>query len=283
MAGTDLFIPSLWSGALLKGFQKQMVYAALCNRDYEGEIKGQGDTVKILTLSGGFTVGDYVKNSTTISYETPAGTSQDLTIDQAKYFAFAVDDVDKYQSKPELLVSNTQLAGQDVADVVDQYVRDLMVAGAGITTNLGDDTTPLDINSAAVLSTFVTIAEAMDNANVPEAGRWIVIPPWFKKKLTLAKIDKDTNNSQTLANGFVGRYAGFDVYTSVNVKNTAGAKYKIVAGTNAATTFASQVADVESLRLETQFGTGIRGLYLYAGKVTRSTLALATCDEAAEA
>ena len=41
------FIPTIWSARLLRHLDKKHVYAKLLNRDYEGEIKNYGDTVKI--------------------------------------------------------------------------------------------------------------------------------------------------------------------------------------------------------------------------------------------
>ena len=86
------FIPEIWAARLLEHLDKAHVYAALMNRDYEGEIRNAGDTVHINTI-GDITVDDY--DGTAITYEALSTTSQDLKIDQAKYFAFGVDDVEK--------------------------------------------------------------------------------------------------------------------------------------------------------------------------------------------
>ncbi len=275
------FVPALWSGVILKAFEKAFVYAGLVNRDYEGEIRGPGDRVRVATMNN-VAVRAYTKGED-ITFDGIDGTYQDLVIDQANYWALKLEDIDALQAKPALMAESVRLAGVAIADTVDQYVAGLMVAGAGLKTNLGDDTTPLEIDSVAVTDLLALIGEKLDTANVPREGRWIVLPPWGVKKLTLAKLARDTANSEALASGFVGRYLGFDVHMSPNVPNTAGAKWKVLAGTNAGLTFADQIAKTEALRLEKSFSDGMRGLYVYAGKVVRSTaLALATCNEAAE-
>jgi hypothetical protein len=43
------FIPEIWSGKLVEKFYASTVLAAISNTDYEGEIKNQGDRVKIRT------------------------------------------------------------------------------------------------------------------------------------------------------------------------------------------------------------------------------------------
>jgi len=275
------FVPALWSGVILKAFEKAFVYAGLVNKDYEGEIRGPGDRVRVATMNN-VAVRAYTKGED-ITFDGIDGTYQDLIIDQAKYWALKLEDIDALQAKPALMAESVRLAGVAIADTVDQYVAGLMVAGAGLKTNLGDDTTPLEIDSVAVTDLLALIGEKLDTANVPRVGRWIVLPPWGVKKLTLAKLARDTANSEALASGYVGRYLGFDVHMSPNVPNTAGAKWKVLAGTNAGLTFADQIAKTEALRLEKSFSDGMRGLYVYAGKVVRSTaLALATCNEAAE-
>ena len=62
------FIPEVWSAKMLVSLKKALVYAGpgVVNRDYEGEIKGQGDTVRIPSM-GRPTIGTYTTNSTTIS------------------------------------------------------------------------------------------------------------------------------------------------------------------------------------------------------------------------
>ena len=84
-----------------------------------------------------------------------------------------------------------------------------------------------------------------------------------------------------LANGYVGRAAGFDIYTSNNVPNTSNALYKVIAGYSGAWSYAEQIADVEAYRPERRFADAVKGLHLYGAKVTRPLgLALMICSKA---
>ena len=131
------FIPTLWSARLLVNLQKAQVFAGLVNRDYEGEIANAGDTVKINGI-GAVTVGAYAKNSTSLSWQTLADASQALLIDQSKYFAFKVDDVDKVQTNVNLIDAAMQEAAYALSDNIDQFIAGLH-AQVGNLRNGGND------------------------------------------------------------------------------------------------------------------------------------------------
>lgn len=280
--GTNSFIPEIWSALISKEFEKALVYGSCANTDHEGTIAAAGNKVRILEL-GDVTVSPYVKGTTVISYQELEDASKYLLIDQSKYFAFKVDDVDTAQANPKLIGPATAKAAIAVADTVDQFLASLY-AKAGIVANLGTTATPIEINSANVLTYLRMMARLLDDQSVPRAGRFVVVPPWFVEDLVKADATLSTSNVDTLVNGMVGRSCGFDVKMSVNVPNTTSTKYKIIAGTNAAMSFASQVAEVEALRLEGSFSSAVRGLYLYGGEVLHpDALACLTANEAAEA
>ena len=280
--GTQSFIPELWAALISKAFEKALVYGSCANTDYEGTIAAAGDKVRILEL-GDVTVSPYVKGTTEITYQELEDASKYLLIDQSKYFAFKVDDVDTAQANPKLIGPGTAKAAYAVADTVDQYLASLYTK-AGITANLGTTGTPIEINSANVLEYLRKMARLLDDNKIPRSGRFVVVPPWFVEDLAKADTAISTSNVDTLVNGLVGRSCGFDVKMSVNVPNTTSTKYMIIAGTNAALSFASQVAKTEALRLEGSFATAIRGLYLYGAEVLHPDgLACLVANEAAEA
>ena len=63
--------------------------------------------------------------------------------------------------------------------------------------------------------------------------------------------------------------AGFQVSLSNNVPNTTGTKYKIIAGTNRAASFAEQILKTEAYRPEKRFSDAVKGLHVYGAKVTQ--------------
>lgn len=282
------FIPAVWSAQLLTALNKSLVYANLCNRDYEGEIREYGDQVKINSL-GRVTVGSYTKNTDIAAAETLTDAQRILVIDQSKYFNFQIDDVDKAQQKPKVMQAAMAEAAYGLADVADQYVAGLYTEISG-TNTIGSDASPISIAVAAGQSTaaayekLVDLAVKLDEANVSRASRWVVLPPWYHGILLKDSrfISAGTlKTDEVLANGFVGRAAGFDIYTSNNVPNTSNALYKVIAGYSGAWSYAEQIAEVEAYRPERRFADAVKGLHLYGAKVTRPLgLALMICSKA---
>lgn len=264
------FIPVIWEARLLQHLDKALVYGNLCNRDYEGDIRNAGDTVKINQISD-IAVKDYTKG-TAIEVDSVDGTPTELKIDQNKYFAFAVEDVDAAQANVNLVDGAMQRASYAVRDTVDQYIASLYKE-AGVTTGLGDDTTPLSVTSATkAYESLVDLKGALDDNNVPADGRFVVVPSGFYGYML-----KDarfvsagtTKTDMVLANGYIGTAAGFAIYQSNNVPNTDGASYKILAGTRAAISYAQQITRTEALRRETSFSDLVRGNFVFGAKVVQ--------------
>jgi hypothetical protein len=271
------FKPILWSDKLFQAYDKAFVFSNLTNKDYEGEIKKYGQEVKINEI-GEVTINDYTGS---ITYETPNDASKYLKIDQYKYFAVNVDDVDTAQMKPKAMNEIARKAGVNMADVIDQHIAS-KYTDAGIVS--GSTGSPTAINSANITAQLRDIGTSMSENNVPNQGRVAVVPPWFSAKIDLAKIDKDTNNSATVNNAYVGRYLGFDIYESNNISHSGTTWYApmfFTAGDSIA--FALQLEKVEAGRRDGSFKDYLRALTMYGCKVYRpDSLAVLYCSEAAE-
>ena len=262
----DNFIPEVWSSSLLVQLRKTLVYASLVNRDYEGEIRNMGDTVRINEL-GSVTIGDYTKNST-VTWQNMNSAQKVLLIDQAKYFAVQLDDIDAVQTKPKVMDGIMSEAAYSIADTVDASLSALY-SGAGTTV------TAATVTAGNVIQNVANFQLALDEANVPTGGRYLVIPPWYNQYLVLAAsgavsataVPKVTSDGLVL-NGYVGQFLGFNILMSNNVNNNATI-WQMMAFTRNAITFASQIAKVEATRIQDGFQDGIKGLYLYGHKVVK--------------
>jgi N4-gp56 family major capsid protein len=269
------FRPEIWSAMLLVALRKALVYAAptVVNRDYEGEIAQAGDTVRITSVSRP-TVGNYVPNSTTITPEELTDAQRTMVIDQSKYFAFKVDDVDQRQAKGNVMSQAMNEAAYAVADIVDQYVASFYT-GAAAANVIGSTGVPVNTFTAptdAYDKALVPLRTRLTKANVPTAGRYVVVSPEFHASLLLDGRFIKANESadpSTLRNGQVGRAAGFDILESNNVPVPTGTVQAITAGTNAAISFAEQISKTEAYRPESSFSDAIKGLTLYGGKLVR--------------
>ena len=256
---------TIWAPAVLEALQKSLVYGRMFNQDYSG-VASSGNAVKVSALNDA-TINDHTRNDA-ISWEALTDSIQTLDIDQEKYFALMIDDLDNIQTAPNLLGAATRNAVYGIRDTIDQFLVSKLAAGT-IVAGLGTSATPLEINSSNIEATLRLIARRLDDAKVPRAQRYIIVPPWAVEDLVQANITAATNNTEEMASGMVGRYAGMSVLVSHNVPNVSNAKYQIYAGSTVSQTMAVAVENVESMRLESYFADGVRGLVAYGALVTR--------------
>lgn len=306
------FIPTIWSGKLLKKFYQATLFGAIANTDWEGEIKNFGDTVRINTIPD-IVVKDY-KAGQQLEYDVPNPEVIDLVVDKGKYFAVNIEDVMKKQSQIPFqdLVSNE--AAHRMKEAIDfdvihssffgtdgklkthaKGLGAVYAANQGATAgavsgqyNLGTDTAPVALTQDNILSSITLLGSVLDEANVPEEGRYLVISPYdryllMNSPLTQANMMGDSQS--VLRNGRIGRIERFDIYVSQSCPvgaadkgwgkgsavtvSGAKARHMIWAGTKAGISFASQITKVEMLRNPTSFGNLMRGLNIYGSRITQ--------------
>lgn len=279
------FIPSVWSGKLVEKLYAHTYYAEIANTDYEGEIKQQGDSVQIRTTPS-ITIRDYEIGGG-LTYEKPTSDKVELQIDQAKYFAFEVNDVDAYQSDIKLMDNWSDDGGQQMSIHIDTDVNayaytEAAAENAGATAgaksgsiNLGEAGAPVAITKANIMDVIVDAGTALDEQNCPNTGRYIVIPAWMNgmlKKSDLRDASAMGDATSVYRNGKVGELDRFTVYVSNNLNTvvdgtTTRPATNVIFGHKKALTFASQMTSMETLPNPNDFGKLIRGLNVYGRKV----------------
>lgn len=263
------FRPEIWSAVLLVALRQNLVYKAFTNTDYEGEIAAYGDTVRITSVNRP-TINQYVPNSTSITPEVPNDSQRTLVVDQADYFAFAVDDVDARQARGNVIPQLMDEAAFAEANKIDQYLSSFYTS-IQTANQLGavsvSSTTPNDLYDKVL----VPLKVKLDQANVASQGRSVAISPAAHGLLlrdTRFVANAANNVSSALQTGSVGQAAGFDILLS-NQTPTTGSDSVIIAGNNRALTFAEQISQVEAYRPQTSFSDAVKGLFLYGAKVLR--------------
>ncbi|MEK4458160.1 P22 coat protein - protein 5 domain protein [Paenibacillus sp. FSL R10-2748] len=270
------FIPTIWSARLNESLKKNLVYGNVVNTDYEGEIQGQGSTVKINSI-GAVTIGNYDKVAGIGNPQELDATQKMLVIDQAKYFNFQVDDVDAAQANVNLLDGGIVEASYGLANVVDQYLAGFYTEVKAENT-MGNDTTPVIPTKDTAYDMLIDLGVLLDENNVPESERFVVVPAWYYG--LLLKDTRFTKDPNIIRTGYVGDIDGMTVYKSNNVPNAAGAKYKIIAGHKSAISFAGQVDSVEAFRPEKQFSDAVKGLQVFGAKCIKpEALAVLTANK----
>ena len=277
------FIPTIWSRRILDRLRENLVHAPLFNRDYEGEIRAAGNTVKIPTYAPVITVGDHNRNADLPAVQDiDVGETQDLVVDQEKTYRFRVHDLNRAQSQVELMRGAMDDAAFRLAKTMDAYVGGLL-NGVDVTGRLITDpskkTDKAQAHGKNYVNSVIALAELMDDANIPTEGRWMVVPPRFMRRVQRHLVNADQAGAlfapatveQSLRNGFLGTLSGFRLYQTTSVQSDGAgdakklrcfASYGTVAGS-----FIQQVTETEALRDQDRFADIVRGLVVYGAKV----------------
>ena len=269
------FIPTVWAARLLTALETALIYGQtnVCNRDYEGEIREAGNTVKIGSI-GDVEIGDYEKNMDIADPVALTDDAQSLLIDQAKYFNFYVDSVDRAQQNVNVLDEAMRRSAWKLRAAADTFLAGVMESEVPADNKIGSFSTPKVPTKSDAYEYLVDLGVLLDESNTPIDGRFVVVPAWFHGLLLKDDrfIKAGTRRSDAaLANGEVGEAAGFSILKSNNVPNTAGAKYKIMAGHSIATAYVEQIVDLQTYQPEKRFGDAVKGLHVYGAKVVKPT------------
>ena len=268
------FIPELWSARLLQGLEKSHVATNLVNRDYEGQIRNQGDKVNINTLSD-VAIKTYTPNSDIASPDDLTTTKQQLEITEADYFNIQLDDVDRVQAAGELMDTAMRNVAYKMNDKTDSFILGKIASGVASGNIIGTTEIPIQVTKNNIYESIIEMRTKLDKANVPTSGRTIIIPPEIYALLLQDErfVKSDAVAGQNvLVNGLVGRVAGFDVFESNNVVYDTDNKFwKVTAQVRTATTFAEQIVKTEAYRMEKRFSDAVKGLHVYGAKVTDGT------------
>jgi hypothetical protein len=281
------FIPEIWSGKLIENFYDATVLAAISNTTYEGEIRAYGDTVNIRTTPE-IVIRDYIKGQA-LTVDNPDKPKIQLVIDKGEYFACVEDDVDKVQSDINMMDTWSKDASERMKIKIDQRVLTDLLPGIGAfnkgatageqsaSFNLGTTGSPLTVtkdgasSTTSVIDLIVDMGTVLDEANCPEADRFLVIPAKMAgliKKSELKDASLTGDSVTPLRNGRLGMIDRFTLYVSHNLYVNSG-KYNLISGHKMGFTFASQMTNMETIRSETTFGNIIRGLQVYGYKVVK--------------
>lgn len=287
-AYTGRVIPIIFSGQVVENFYAATVLGAIANTKYEGEIKNKGDIVRIRTRPT-ITVSPYETGMSLDSIvQRPSSDVVELQINSGNVFNLVLDDVDEAQSDLDLLSMWAEDAAEAMKVAVDSEVltalsttTDIAAANRGLTAgaisggiNLGVAGAARGVHEQNVIRFLLDCGQVLDEQNVPESGRWAVIPAWMN---TIIK-DSDLKNASLagdgtsiVRNGRLGMIDRFTIYLSNNlpILGTPATEYPVYFGTNTSLAFAAQLTKSETLRSERTFGTLLRGLEVHGHKVVK--------------
>lgn len=266
-------------------FYDNTVLGAIANHNWEGEIKSQGDKVKIRTIPT-LTINDYSSGQNLVN-QRPTSSIIELLIDKGKYWSAIVDDVMEVQADVELMNTWANDAAQQMkiavdTDVLGSISPDIATTNKGATAgriagniNLGTAGSPLAVTKTNVLDVIIDMGQVLDEQNIPEDGRKLVIPAWMAsllKKSDLKDASLTGDGVSVMRNGRLGGIDRWELFSSnllPRVTDGSVVAYNIFGMHKECLSFASQITKTETLRAESTFGNIMRGLNVYGYKVTK--------------
>lgn len=269
------FKAKIWSKAIDRELERAFVFAEGTNQQYSGEIKGLGDTVRILGVGKPtVNVHDLVDGDITLTApEKVADTSVSLVVDKAAYFNYAVEDIDKAQGAGKVMSVLNEEASEEVANKIDLHIANLVhpdINTVGVQTYSASNTV---INKDNVLSVFDGVQQKLYENDVnPSTEIEMVIPPWLYMVFRQAYQKVDTDNSEYLTNGKVAKYGNMIIKMSNNVAHkTVSSKehYYVQVRTKRAIALAMSEAHTEPYRPEGGFKDAVKGFKMYGAKIVR--------------
>lgn len=253
------FIPSVWEAKLLTAYRKFSAAELVTTPP----TKIEGNKI-IFNRIGASQLKDY---NGEVEWDAATTTPIELNMDQKKYFAIAVDDVDAVQAAGDILDAYTEDEAANAKEKMDGFVFGLYT-GAHADNVVGTDTEPIPLDKSNVYDYIVDLGTALSKKKVPVANRFVVVNAEVLG--LLSKDDRFTRNPVVLENGVVEgqKINGLQVVVSEEIANVSG-KYKIMAMHKSAIGFGKQIDKTEAMRLESAFSDGVRGLFVYGSEVIR--------------
>ena len=260
------FIPTVWAEGINRELEKSLVFAENCNRQYEGEVKAQGDSVRILGVGKPTITTTTNKNIVLNDAEAVEDTAVTMLIRQIAYFNYKVDDIDKRQAVGGVMEALSKETSLGLADVMDKYIADLAKAEEAVLYSPETVT----ITEANILENVDGVLQKLyENDVKPGSEITLTVPPWFYMMMKRAYEDLDTDNSTMLKNGKMGTYAGATIKMSNNVAVGAGGSSLIQVKTNKAIAFVDPMTHTEAYRPEKSFSDAVKGFILFDAKIVR--------------
>lgn len=261
-AGEQHFIPEIFSKKLQAKFYANTVLAEVTTNEYEGEISGQGDKVNIRAVPA-VTVADYTGS---LSYADVTSSTIELNINKAKSYAFKVDDILRQQADIDFMNAAAEDAAQNMKIAIEQDVFGNVLGDSSLSdVNSGGSAT----TASNILGLILDAGKSLDQNNIPETERFLVIDPATAAVLKNSDLKQAylTGDAESpIRNGNIGMIDRFTVYVSNNLTVASGVTSGIF-GHPKAIAYASQMTNTETVRLESSFGDGVRGLAVYGYKV----------------
>jgi hypothetical protein len=276
------YIPEIYSPKLIRKFHQKLFINQITNSDYEGEIKNHGDVVHIRQIPT-IAVRDFAPRTDLQIDDIDAPDVVDLNIDKGLYYAFKSDALEEHQSDVAYVNKATEEGSTTIKETLEaRFIAAMAAEGAaanrGATAgaksasyNIGSEEAPLSITKDNALDTIIDFGSILDEQNVPEDQRYVILPPIFLNRIKKSEIKEvyvTGDKTSSLRTGNVGMIDRFHVFQSNMFVGNDG-KWFPFFGHKYAIAFPTQLVKNEVTPITNRFGNAHKGLCVYGYQVIK--------------
>ena len=294
----DTFIPTIWNEALNRELKPKYKLAQHTNREYEGDVKQAGDSVRILNV-GRPTIYSTTTDSKETFHTNISGpemidnSSITLQVKQIRYFNYYVGDIDKWQmlNDGKVMAAYRAETTDALANEVDVYLGQTIFVGADvpvitnafshatygyIKVTAGDSGAASAGNAQNVLELLDEVVLKARQNNIPDSTPlYVDCTPKFFGLVRRALAKFLTDNVKTVEGREYVEYNNLRISWSNNVKTVAevtdaNAYYEYVTvRTDRAVAYVHPLTHSEPYRPEDGFSDAIKGYIVFDAMVVR--------------
>lgn len=272
------FVPTVWAEGIERDLERVCVFAEDCNRKYEGDVKKQGDSVRILGVGRPqiTTIAKQDKKGLNIGDPEEIPTSAiTMYINQLSWFNYGIDDIDKAQASGDIMGAFKSETTEALANEVDKHIAAQVLDSEvpklfkdAIKVITGEAASASEMNVLDILD--LAIQKLQENDVADSTPIVVTISPRFYRLFKKEWRTEDTNNSDILLHGKIGTYGNVTVKRSNNVCTTEdGAVDNIMIRTKRAVAYAQPLTETKAYEPEKNFSDAVKGFILYQAKVVR--------------
>ena len=261
------FIPRVWAKTINRELERKLVFAEDCNRQYDGDVKKMGDSVRILGVGKPTITTTTNKKIVLSDAEDVDDTSVTMLIKQIATYNYKIDDIDKRQAVDGVMDALSKETTEGLGNVVDKYIAELALDKFAIK----DETNAVQVTKDNILNRIDAAIQKLYEKDVSTMTETVLtVSPRFYMLLKQAYTILDTDNSRMLENGRVGKYGNVTVKMSNNVaKSVDGLEDKIMLRTKRAIAYVHPMTEVVPYKPEKSFSDAVKGFILFDAQIVR--------------
>lgn len=274
--------PTIYDQKILRSLKIKSVVDEITNDNYSGTISDSGDTVKIvkqpIVTTQAYTRGMKLVRQDIVDEDLS------LVIDQGNVYSYALEDIEQVQSHIDWEDACADSAGYALHNAYDVNILTYIQGQVPSANTTGSGASPSTVgfgagNTFTPYNVLNRLARLLDEANIPEEGRWVVAAPAFwemigdeDSKLVEVQVTGDAESimrSRKLATS--RQLAGFTCFKTNNAPSYSSSVPIVLAGHVDAVATASQVLKSRVLPNPNAFGQLYDGLHIFGRKALRTT------------